>query len=118
MFVVLSLVIGLGAEKLSAVCACSLLNAEELSRRFENHAVNDLFGQMHRVEVDPTIITGLGLLQGNEQPVLLFHRITAPLVIAGLVGLVVQFGIGVVKPLAEQGATRRATDNGVGIVMG
>jgi len=55
------------------------LNAEVLGRGFENHAINDLFGQMHLVKPDAAIVTGLGLLHGNEKPVLLFHRIAAAL---------------------------------------
>ena len=93
-------------------------DAEKLGGRLENHAVNDLFRQMHFVEPDTAIITGFGLLHGNVKPVLLFDGIAAAFVVAGLIGLVVQFVVGGVESFAEQSAARRAADNGVGIVVG
>jgi len=97
--------------------AMLFFNAKKLGGRFENHAVNDLLRQMHFVEPDAAIVTGFGLLQGNVKPVLLFDGITAALVVAGLVGLVVQFAVGGVESFAKQGAARRAADNGDGIVF-
>ena len=96
----------------------SLLNAEVLGGGFENHAVNDLFGQMHLVEPDTAFITGLGLLHGNVEPVLLFHRITAAFVAAGLVGLFVLFAVGVVESLAKGDSAHRAARDGGGIAFG
>jgi hypothetical protein len=95
-----------------------LFDAEKLGGGFENHAVNGLLRQMHLVEPDPAFVAGLGLLHGDVKPVLLFDGIAAALVVAGLVGLVVLFAVGVVKPLAKQSPARRTADDGDGIVVG
>ena len=65
-----------------------------------------------------SFVPGSGLLHGDIEPVLLFDGIAAALVIAGLVGLVVEFAVGVMKPLAQQSPARRAADDGDGIVVG
>jgi hypothetical protein len=93
-------------------------DAEKLGGGFENHAVNGLLRQMHLVEPDTAFVSRLGLLHGNENPVLLFHGITTALVVAGLVGLVVHFAVGVMQPLAQLSPACRAADDGDGIVMG
>jgi hypothetical protein len=95
-----------------------LLDAEVLGGGLKNHAVNDLFRQMHWIEPDPAIVTGFGLLHGNVKPVLLLDRVAAPFVIAGLIRLAVEFAVGGMESLAQQHAARRAADNGVGITFG
>ena len=73
---------------------------------------------MHLVEPDPAFVASFGLLHGNVEPVLLFNGITSALVVAGLIGLVVQLAVGIVQPLAEQRPARRAAHDGVGIFVG
>ena len=63
-------------------------DAKQLGGGLENHAVNDLFGQMHFVKPDTAFVARLGLLHGNVEPVLLFDGIAAALVVAGLIGFV------------------------------
>jgi hypothetical protein len=113
MFIFLSVVRGLMGRFLFL-----FLDTEVLGGGFENHAVNDLFGQMHLVKPDAAFITGLGLLHGDKEPVLLFDGIAAAFVVAGLVGLVVLFAVGVVKPLAKDDSARRAARDGGGIAFG
>ena len=86
----------------------AFFDAEKLRGGLENHAVNGLFGQMHFVEPDAAFVAGFGLLHGDEEPVLLFDGIAPALVVAGLVGLVGQLAVGVVKTFTEQRPARRA----------
>src|SRR5579872_1564108 len=112
MFVVLSLFcLLLGGGSAS-------FDAEKLGGRFENHAVNGLLRQMHFIKPDPAFITGPGLLHGDVKPVLLFDRIAAAFVVAGLIRLVVLLAVGVVKPFAKQNAARRTARDGDGIAFG
>ncbi len=48
----------------------------------------------------------------------MLHGIAAAFVVAGLIGLVVLFAVGVVESFAKQSAARRAADDGDGIVVG
>ena len=118
MFVVLSLVGCCLREIMGFRHACSLLDAEELGGGLENHAVNDLFGQMHFVKPDMAFATRLRLLHRDVKPVLLLHGIAAAFVVAGRVGLFVQFVVGGMESFAKQSAARRAADDGVRIVVG
>jgi hypothetical protein len=95
-----------------------LFDAKQLGCGLENHAVNHLFGQMHFVEPDTTAIASFGLLHGNVEPVLLFDGIAAAFVVAGLVGLVVLFAVGVVKSFTKQNTACRAARDGDGIAFG
>src|SRR5690242_11030871 len=95
-----------------------IFDAQIFGRWLENHAVNDLLRQMNFVEADMAFVTRFGLLHGDVKPVLLLHGITAAFVITGLIGLLLQFVIGVMECFTEQSAACRAADNGVGIVVG
>src|ERR1022692_3665398 len=101
---------------LSADTVC--FDAEKLGGGLKNHAVNDLFRQMHLVEPDPACAAGPGLLHGDEKPVLLFDGIATALVVAGLEGLVVLFAVGVVKSFAQQSAGGGTAHDGHRILMG
>jgi hypothetical protein len=98
-------------------CCCLFFDAEKFRGRFENHAVNDLFGQMHFVEPDMAFVVRLRLLHRDVEPVLLLHGIAAAFVVAGRVGLFVQFVVGGMESFAEQSAARRAANYGDGIIV-
>ncbi len=95
-----------------------LFDAKQLGGGLENHAVNDLFGQMHFVEPDTAFAARLGLLHGNVEPVLLLDGVAAALVVAVLIRFVVLFAVGVVKSFTKQDTARRAARNGGGIAFG
>jgi hypothetical protein len=62
-------------------------------------------------------VAGFGLLDRDVEPILLLHSITASLVVTCLIGLVVEFIVGVVKSFTQQNTARRTADNGVGIAF-
>ena len=99
------------------VAVTQLLDAEELGGGLENHAVNGLLRQMDFMEPDMSFALAGLLLLGDVEPILLFHRVAAPLVVTGDEGF---FGLGfrgIVQAFTDENTARRAGGDGGGTVL-
>ena len=83
----------------------------------ERYPVNPLFGQLHGVKADIGDLVAL-LLQGDVEPILLFHGVALALVITGGVSLVGLLFRGVVESFTQDDSTRRARGGGERIAVG
>ena len=93
------------------------LNAEQFSRWLERYPVNALLRELHRIKADAADLVAL-LLHRDVKPILLFHGVALPLVVAGresFVGLLLR---GVMESFTDNDSARRASGGDERIAVG